>query len=67
MEILPRFSAFFAVFSCMAVWEYWTPCRPLMRSRRERWLTNLELTILNSVLVWGTVGSIAYQQKRESI
>lgn len=60
MEILLRFSAFFAVFSCMAVWEYWTPCRQLLRPRRERWLTNLSLTTFNTVLVWGMVGSIAY-------
>lgn len=60
MEILIRLSAFVSVFSCMAVWEYWTPCRQLLRPRRERWLTNLSLTSLNSIVVWVTVGSIAY-------
>ena len=60
MEILLRLSTFFAVFSCMTVWEYWTPRRQLLRLRRERWLTNLSLTTFNSILVWVTVGSIAY-------
>lgn len=60
MEILLRLSAFFTMFSCMAVWEYWAPCRQLLRPRRERWLTNLSLTTLNSVLVWAAVGSLAY-------
>ncbi len=60
MEMLVRLSAFVGVFSCMAAWEYWTPCRQLLRPRRERWVTNLSLTTLNSLLVWVTVGSIAY-------
>ena len=60
MEILIRLSAFVSAFSCMAVWEYWIPCRPLLRPRRERWVTNLSLTTFNSLLVWGTVGSLAY-------
>jgi sterol desaturase/sphingolipid hydroxylase (fatty acid hydroxylase superfamily) len=60
MEMLVRLSAFVSVFSCMAVWEYWTPCRQLLRPRRERWVTNLSLTTLNSLLVWATVGSVAY-------
>jgi len=60
MEILIRLSAFVSVFSGMAVWEYLTPCRQLLRPRRERWLTNLSLTAFNSILVWVTVGSIAY-------
>ena len=60
MEMLVRFSAFVGVFSGMAVWEYWRPCRQLLRPRRERWVTNLSLTTLNSLLVWATVGSVAY-------
>lgn len=60
MEMLVRLSAFVGVFSCMAAWEYWMPCRQLLRPRRERWVTNLSLTMLNSLLVWATVGSIAY-------
>lgn len=60
MEILIRVSAFVAVFSGMATWEYWNPARQLLQPRRERWLTNLSLTTFNTVLVWGTVGSIAY-------
>ena len=60
MEILIRLSAFVSVFFSMTVWEQWTPRRSLLRPRRERWVTNLSLTTLNSILVWLTVGSIAY-------
>ena len=60
MEILIRLSAFVSIFSGMVAWEYWAPRRQLSRPRRERGLTNLSLTTLNSVLVWVTVGSLAY-------
>jgi sterol desaturase/sphingolipid hydroxylase (fatty acid hydroxylase superfamily) len=60
MEILIRLGTFVSIFSCMALWEYRTPRRRLSRPRRERWVTNLSLTTFNSILVWVTVGSIAY-------
>ncbi len=40
--------------------EYRRPRRALVRPHRERWPTNLSLTTLNTLLVWGTVGGIAY-------
>jgi sterol desaturase/sphingolipid hydroxylase (fatty acid hydroxylase superfamily) len=60
MELLVRFGVFLSVFSIMVLWEYRRPRRLLARPRRERWATNLSLTTLNTVLVWGTVGGIAY-------
>ncbi|MEW6300095.1 MAG: sterol desaturase family protein [Thermodesulfobacteriota bacterium] len=60
MELLVRFGAFLSVFSLMAVWESLRPRRPLAVPRRVRWGTNLGLTILNAVLVWTTVGGVAY-------
>ena len=60
MEILIRLSAFLSVFSLMALWERERPRRFLAQPRRERWVTNLGLTTLNTVLVWATVGSVAY-------
>jgi hypothetical protein len=44
----------------MALWEYWRPRRMLARPRRERWVTNLGLTMLNTILVRITVGGVAY-------
>jgi sterol desaturase/sphingolipid hydroxylase (fatty acid hydroxylase superfamily) len=60
MELLVRFSVFLSVFATMVVWEYARPRRLLSRPRRERWVTNLGLTALNTVLVWVTVGGVAY-------
>ena len=60
MELLVRFGMFLGVFSTMAVWEYARPRRLLPHPRRARWPTNLGLTFLNTVLVWVTVGGVAY-------
>lgn len=60
MELLVRFSVFFSVFSSMVVGEFVRPRRLLSQPRRERWVTNLGLTVLNTVLVWVTVGGVAY-------
>ncbi len=60
MELLVRFSVFLGIFSTMAFWEYWRPRRLLTQPRRKRWVTNLGLTSLNTVLVWVTVGGVAY-------
>lgn len=64
MEILLRVSAFLVVFLSMSVWETFRPRRPLPQLRRERWKTNLGLTVLNTVLVWSTVGGVAYAAAR---
>jgi len=60
MEIVIRLSAFLSVFSFIALWEWERPRRSFAQPRRERWLINLGLTMLNTVLVWATVGSAAY-------
>jgi sterol desaturase/sphingolipid hydroxylase (fatty acid hydroxylase superfamily) len=44
----------------MLLWEFRRPRRPLSRPRQERWVTNLGLTLLNTVLVRVTVGGVAY-------
>jgi sterol desaturase/sphingolipid hydroxylase (fatty acid hydroxylase superfamily) len=60
MEVVIRLSAFFSVFSLMASWECRRPRLSLIQPRRQRWVTNLGLTTLNTLLVWATVGSVAY-------
>jgi len=60
MQALLRVDVFLAVLVSMMLWEYWRPRRTLARPRRERWVTNLGLTTLNTVLVWSTVGGVAY-------
>ncbi len=60
MDLLIRISAFLSMFVTMSLWEFLRPRRRLMQPRRERWPTNLGLTALNSLLVWGMVGGISY-------
>jgi sterol desaturase/sphingolipid hydroxylase (fatty acid hydroxylase superfamily) len=60
MEALVRVGTFLAVLTIMRLWEAFRPRRPLARPRQERWRTNLGLTLLNTVLVWITVGGVAY-------
>ena len=60
MELIIRLSTFLSVFSLMALWEWHRPRRFLLQPRRERWVTNLGLTTLNTVLVWAIVGSAAF-------
>jgi sterol desaturase/sphingolipid hydroxylase (fatty acid hydroxylase superfamily) len=60
MEALVRVSTFLGVLTVMLLWERCRPRRPLSRPRRERWFTNLGLTLLNTVLVRVTVGGVAY-------
>jgi sterol desaturase/sphingolipid hydroxylase (fatty acid hydroxylase superfamily) len=60
MELLVRFGVFLSVFATMVVWEYARPRRLLWQPRYERWTTNLGLTVLNTALVWVTIGGVAY-------
>jgi len=60
MELLIRFGVFLSVFSSMSVWESVRPRRRLSQPWRERWVTNLGLTVLNTTLVWTAVGGVAY-------
>jgi len=46
-----RLSAFFGVFALMAVWEALAPRRARLLPRRVRWLHNLALVVLNSLIL----------------
>jgi sterol desaturase/sphingolipid hydroxylase (fatty acid hydroxylase superfamily) len=60
MEWLFRLAAFLGVFAIMVSWEARRPRRPLGWPRRERWPTNLGLTLLNILLVRLAVGAVLY-------
>src|SRR5258706_11900469 len=60
MHALLRFDVFLISLLVMMAWEYRRPRRMLTPPRYERWPTNLGVTALNTLLVWGTVGGIAY-------
>jgi len=60
MDSLVRVSLFLGVFTAMILWECFRPRRLLAAPRRQRWVTNLSLTVLNLVLVRITVGGAAY-------
>ena len=46
-----RLLVFFAIFSVMALWESLTPRRPLTVSKPIRWLNNLGLVALNTLVL----------------
>ncbi|PLX33408.1 MAG: fatty acid hydroxylase [Hyphomicrobiales bacterium] len=50
-EMMLRIGAFVSVFAVMAVMEVLMPRRPLTRSKARRWLTNLGIVVLNTVLL----------------
>lgn len=50
-EILMRLSFFVGIFSFMAIWEIISPRRILTTPKGTRWLSNLLITFLNSVIV----------------
>ena len=50
-EIIIRTVSFSSIFLIMAVWEITTPCRTLKISKITRWLNNLSITILNTLLL----------------
>jgi len=50
-EVIIRMSFFFGVFTIMAVWELLTPRRKLTTSKSLRWLNNLGLVFLNSIVL----------------
>ena len=60
MEALVRVGTFLGLLTVMLLWEGRRPRRPLSRPRQERWVTNLGLTLLNTMLVRVTVGGVAY-------
>jgi sterol desaturase/sphingolipid hydroxylase (fatty acid hydroxylase superfamily) len=50
-EIAIRLGFFFGIFTVMAIWEVMAPCRALTVSKTVRWLNNLGLVFLNSLLL----------------
>ncbi len=50
-ETWVRLSAFFGIFALVAVWEGVAPRRKLTQSKGVRWLNNLALVMLNSLLL----------------
>ncbi|WP_316368218.1 sterol desaturase family protein [Candidatus Thiodiazotropha sp. CDECU1] len=50
-ELSIRLTAFFAVFAIMALWEIASPCRELRYPRTKRWLGNIGIVILNSLVL----------------
>ncbi|MEW8691491.1 MAG: sterol desaturase family protein [Candidatus Thiodiazotropha endolucinida] len=50
-ELSIRLTAFFSVFAIMALWEVASPCRKLRIPRSRRWLANIGIVILNTLLL----------------
>jgi sterol desaturase/sphingolipid hydroxylase (fatty acid hydroxylase superfamily) len=50
-ELVIRLSAFFTIFALMALWEILSPCRKLRYPRSQRWLGNIGIVVLNSLLL----------------
>jgi sterol desaturase/sphingolipid hydroxylase (fatty acid hydroxylase superfamily) len=50
-EVTIRMSFFFSVFGIMAVWEMIAPRRTLTTSKPLRWINNLGLVFLNSIVL----------------
>ncbi len=50
-EAAIRLSAYFGVFLVMALWEFAAPRRSLTVSKSKRWLSNIGIVLLNSVLL----------------
>jgi sterol desaturase/sphingolipid hydroxylase (fatty acid hydroxylase superfamily) len=46
-----RLTAFFSIFAIMALWEIASPCRKLRFTRAQRWLSNIGIVILNTLLL----------------
>jgi sterol desaturase/sphingolipid hydroxylase (fatty acid hydroxylase superfamily) len=69
-EAAIRLGVFFGVFVLMAVWELLAPRRPLTQSKSARWLNNIALVVLNTVVVriifpTAAVGVAAYASEHQ--
>ena len=69
-EAAIRLGVFFGVFVVMAVWELLAPRRPLTQSKPARWLNNIALVVLNTVVVrivfpTAAVGIAAYATEQQ--
>ena len=50
-EVIIRLGSFFGVFAVMSVWEVLAPKRELTTSKAVRWISNLAITFINSLLL----------------
>ncbi|WP_447601350.1 sterol desaturase family protein [Nitrospira sp. Nam80] len=50
-DILVRLSAFVGVLGLMAMWELKAPRRPLTTAKVQRWVTNLSIVVLDSIIL----------------
>jgi sterol desaturase/sphingolipid hydroxylase (fatty acid hydroxylase superfamily) len=60
LEAITRLSIAVGVFTIMVCWEYFSPRRQQITSRKQRWPINLGLAVLNMALMRFTVGGLAY-------
>ena len=69
IKLAIRLGFFFGKFALMAIWEIYSPRRRLSISKAVRWVSNLALVVLNSIVLrllfpTAAVGvSIVVQQK----
>ena len=69
-ETTIRLGAFFGIFSVMALWELLAPRRILTQSKPARWMNNIALVILNTVIVrivfpTAAIGVAAYATEQQ--
>lgn len=69
-ETTIRLGAFFGIFSVMALWELLAPRRVLTQSKSARWMNNIALVILNTVIVrivfpTAAIGVAAYATEQQ--
>ena len=69
-ETTIRLGAFFGIFSVMALWELLAPRRVLTQSKPARWINNIALVILNTVVVrivfpTAAIGVAAYATEQQ--
>ncbi|WP_201800157.1 sterol desaturase family protein [Beggiatoa leptomitoformis] len=50
-ESILRLSCFLSIFACMTIWESLAPYRVLSASKPIRWLNNIALVLLNTLLL----------------
>jgi sterol desaturase/sphingolipid hydroxylase (fatty acid hydroxylase superfamily) len=69
-ETTIRLGAFFSIFSVMALWELLAPRRVLTQSKSARWMNNIALVIVNTVVVrivfpTAAIGVAAYATEQQ--
>jgi len=60
LEGLERLLIFVAVLVIMVVWEFLSPRRQLIYSRSQRWLANVGLSVLSTILMRFTIAGAAF-------